>query len=265
MCSCPPREEHMDVIATSHNRLLSSLPEADWLLLQPHLHFVDLPLHFELEPTNTPIERSFFLSEGIASVVATGKNGQKIEVGLIGREGMTGAAAVLGDTQSPHSIFMQVPGCGHYIAVPPLKEAMRQSRNLSDTLTKFVHAFMIQKSQTALVNGKGRISARLARWLLMAHDRVEGPRFPVTHEFLSLMLGSTRSGVTNALHELEGEGLIRSKRSQVIIRDRAGLEAVAGWCYGLPESEYQRIFGFGASIETNATSGPLDAEQGVKQ
>jgi CRP-like cAMP-binding protein len=243
----------MDVVRTSQNRLLASLSQNDWLLLKPHLRFVDLPLKMQLEASNTPIESSFFLSEGIASVVATGKSGHKAEVGLIGREGMTGSAAILGDTQSPHAIFMQIAGCGHQTTIRHLKEAMRKSRSLSDTLTKFVHAFMIQKSQTALVNGKGTIGARLARWLLMAHDRVEGPRFPVTHEFLSLMLGSTRPGVTNALHGLEGQGLIRSKRNEVVILDRAGLETTADWCYGVPEAEYQRIFGFSASVGTNTT------------
>jgi CRP-like cAMP-binding protein len=217
------------------------------LLLEPHMQLVDLPLRMRLEPPNTPVESCFFLSEGIASVVATGKSGQNIEVGLIGREGVTGTAAILGDTQSPNSVFMQVPGRGHQISARDLKEAMRNSEGLSGVLTKFVHSLMIQKSQTALVNGKGKIDARLARWLLMAHDRVEGPRFPVTHEFLALMLGVRRPGVTNALHVLEGNGLIRSKRNEVIILDRPGLEDAADWCYGVAEAEYHRIFGFHTS------------------
>ncbi len=252
----------MDVIRTSKNHLLGSMPEADLLLLEPNMHFVDLPLQMRLEPPNTPIESCFFLSDGIASVVVTGKNGKTIEVGLIGREGVTGSAAILGGTQTPNTIYMQVAGHGHQIAARHLKEAMRKSGSLSETLTKFVHAIMIQKSQTALVNSKGRIEERLARWLLMAHDRVPAPKFHITHEFLALMLGVRRPGVTEALHQLEGKSLIRSNRNEVVIRDRAGLEAVADWCYGVAEAEYHRIFGFNASTGTNTASDPLGPRLG---
>jgi CRP-like cAMP-binding protein len=167
----------MDAIPSSRNRLLLAMSKPDWLLLEPHLQFVDLPLKTTLEPPNAPIDACYFLSEGVASVVATGIKGEKIEVGLIGREGVTGSAAILGDTQSPHAVFMQIAGRGHQITILDLKKAMQNSDSLSAILTKFVHSFMIQKSQTALVNGKGKLGPRLARWLLMAHDRVEAPGF----------------------------------------------------------------------------------------
>jgi CRP-like cAMP-binding protein len=93
----------MDGIRNFQNRLLGSMPEADRLLLEPHMSFVDLPLKMRLQPPNTPIESCFFPSEGIASVVATGKNGKTIEVGLIGREGMTGSVAILGGSPQMQS------------------------------------------------------------------------------------------------------------------------------------------------------------------
>ena len=247
----------MEFSNSSQNLILKSLSGEDLRLLEPHLHLTELPLNMNLEPPNTPIESCFFLTDGIASVVANGRNGKTIEVGLIGREGVTGSAAILGSTQSPNGTFMQLPGTGYRIAVSQLKGAMRKSVTLSETLTKFVYSFMIQKSQTALVNGRGTIDERLARWLLMAHDRVPSPTFYITHEFLALMLGVRRPGVTDALNELEGKGLIRSRRNQVSILDRKGLEAAAGWSYGLAEAEYQRVFGIGASTGTSGVSRPL--------
>jgi hypothetical protein len=134
---------------------------------------------------------------------------------------------------------------------------MRKSGTLSETLTKFVYSFMIQKSQTALVNGKATIDERLARWLLMAHDRVPAPTFYITHEFLALMLGVRRPGVTDALHELEGKGLIRSRRNHVSVLDRKGLEAAADWSYGVAEAEYCRVFDIRAPTGASGVSWPL--------
>ena len=226
------------------------------------MSFVDLPLKMRLEPPHTPIESCFFPSEGIASVVATGRNGKTIEVGLIGREGMTGSVAILGSTQSPNAIFMQVAGNGHKISIRHLKEAMRKSPGLSEMLTKFIYSFMIQTSQTALVNGRGTIDERLARWLLMAHDRMSAPKLHITHEFLSLMLGVRRPSVTDALHQLEGRGLIRSSRNEVVVRDRSGLEAAAAWCYGMAEAEYNRVFGIYDSTGTVSGLGTLHDKLG---
>jgi CRP-like cAMP-binding protein len=234
------------------NRLLARISASDLALLEGNLHPVDLPLKTNLEAANTNIESCFFLASGVASVVATGKSGQAIEVGLIGSEGVTGSAPILGSTRSPHATFMQVAGSGFQIGSSHLREAMRNSKSLAETLTKFVHTFMVQISQTALVNGKASVDERLARWLLMAHDRVDSPQFHITHEFLALMLGVRRPGVTNALHDLEGKGVIRSKRNELIVLDRRGLEAAAGWSYGVPEAEYARLFG-----SVNAHAAPL--------
>jgi len=252
----------MDGIRNFQNHLLGSMQEADRLLLEPHMSFVDLPLKMPLESPNTPIESCFFPSEGIASVVATGRNGKSIEVGLSIREGVTGSIAILGSTQSPDAIFMQVAGNGHQISIRHLKEAIRKSPGLSETLTKFIYSFMVQTSQTALVNGRATIDERLARWLLMAHDRVSAPNLHITHEFLSLMLGVRRPSVTDALHLLEGRGLIRSSRNEVVVRDRSGLEAAADWCYGVPQAEYNRVCGFDASTGTVSALSMLDDKLG---
>lgn len=243
----------MEILSTSKNRLLALLPGEDLALLEANLHRVSLPFKSEIEAPNIPIESCYFLTEGIASVVASSKNGKRIEVGLIGREGVTGAAAILGSVSSPNATFMQVPGAGFRISAIDLRQAMERSRPLASILAKFVHSFMVQNGQTALVNGKATLEERLARWILMAHDRVETPNFSITHEFLAVMLGVRRPGVTTALHDLEGRGLIRSKRGEVIVLDRSGIEEVAGWSYGTAEAEYQRLYG----RPSNSQSGVL--------
>ena len=130
------------------------------------------------------------------------------------------------------------------ISASLLREIMASSQSLTSTLLNYVHTFMLQSSQAALANGRGRLDERLARWLLMWHDRVESNEFATTHELLALLRGVRRAGVTVALHELEGRGLIRSLRGRISIVDRLGLELAASGFYGIPECEYERSIGF---------------------
>ena len=118
---------------------------------------------------------------------------------------------------------------------------MAKSESLRRRLLRYVHAFTIQMSQTALANSKMRVDARLARWLLMAHDRVDRNDIELTHEFLALMLGVRRAGVTEALQDLESRGLIRAVRGKLTILRRKDLEVVANGSYGVPEAEYERL------------------------
>jgi CRP-like cAMP-binding protein len=167
--------------------------------------------------------------------------GRDIEVGVVGREGVTGTAIVQGDTQSPHITFVQVQGAAYRIEADQFRYALSVNKRLRDLLTAYVRALAIQVSYTALANGRSKIEERLARWLLMVHDRVDGDRFNLTHEFLAVMLGVRRPGVTVSLHVLEGNGLIKSNRGEVIILDREGLIDLANGSYGVPEREYERL------------------------
>jgi CRP-like cAMP-binding protein len=194
-----------------------------------------------LEEPNARIENVYFPEHGVASVVATMPDGKTIETGLIGREGMSGTTVVLGNHAAFNKTYMQVAGHGSCLAADDLRQQLTESPTLRLALLRYVEAFLIQTSQTAAANGQFKLEERLARWLLMVHDRVGGSRLELTHEFLSTMLGVRRPGVTTALHELEGKGLIRSQRSLVIVVDRAGLEELADGCYGEPEKQYQRI------------------------
>ena len=144
---------------------------------------------------------------------------------------MSGLPIVLGNDRSPNETFMQVPGYGIRIAADKMREAMAQSRSFERGLLTFAHAFLNQTANTALANGTATLEARLARWLLMANDRLRGDAVPLTHEFLSLMLGVRRAGVTVGLHYLEQRALIGWRESKSSIADRKGLKAAANGTY----------------------------------
>jgi CRP-like cAMP-binding protein len=225
------------------NRLLAALTEADLDLIQPHLEPVSLDLRKDLEKPNRPIGDVYFPDIGIASVVAIQFDDTRVEVGLIGCEGMSGTSVVLGNDRSPHSTYMQVAGDGQRIAAARLRETMNASDSLRAVFLRYVQVFMVQTAHTAIANARDRLDARLARWLLMAHDRLRDNALPLTHEFLSLMLGVRRAGVTEALHSLESQQLIRTGRGVVVVLDRKGIERTAGSAYGTPEAEFRRLIG----------------------
>jgi CRP-like cAMP-binding protein len=227
----------------SRNRLLASLSEADFGLLQANLEPVTLELYKALEKPNRRIDHAYFIEAGFASVVGIQAKETKVEVGLIGHEGMTGISIVLGDHRSPDSTYIQVAGHGQRIDTSALREAIHDSQSLQLLLLKYARAFMVQTTHTAISNARAKLNERLARWILMADDRVDGNRLPLTHEFLSLMLGVRRAGVTEALHALERQRLIKASRGEITIRDRKGIERRAGQSYGVPEAEFRRLIG----------------------
>ena len=221
---------------STKNRILSRLSDDDAALLTPDLEPIELALRQVLETPDKPIKHAYFIEYGLASIVAA--NGHKrLEVGLIGCEGMTGLPIVLGNDRSPNETFMQVPGNGQRIAADKLRTAISQSRSLERALLSFAHSFLNQTANTALSNGTATLEERLARWLLMANDRLRGDEVPLTHEFLSLMLGVRRAGVTVALHYLEQRALISLARKQIVITDREGLKAAANGSYHEPEKK----------------------------
>ena len=156
---------------------------------------------------------------------------------------MSGSAVVLGGDQSPHSTYVQVAGKGQRIATAELRKAMDASASLHRLLLKFVQVFMVQTAHTAIANARSHIDQRLARWILMAHDRTGEDALPLTHEFLALMLGVRRAEVTEALQSLKLQRLIDSRRNQILVLNRKGVERLAGKAYGTPERKYQRLIG----------------------
>jgi CRP-like cAMP-binding protein len=231
------------VSSPPRNQLLAAMSTADLGLLRPHLRPVAMELLKDMERPNRRIETVYFMEAGIASVVAVQANETRIEVGLIGYEGMSGTAIVLGDDQSPHSTYIQAAGQAQRISAKQLRHAMGASETLRSVLLKFVQVFMAQTAQTAIANARAHIDQRLARWILMAHDRTRDNTLMLTHEFLALMLGVRRAGVTEALQSLKRQKLIDTGRNQIIILNRRGIEQAAGNYYGLPEKEHRRLFG----------------------
>ena len=227
------------------NRLLSRLSPPDFGLLAPHLVLVDLPLRKSLEIPDRAIEQVYFPESGFASVVSAGARagGERVEVGMIGREGMTGLAIVLGTDRTPNGTFIQNAGRGLMMPAAELRRLLKISVPLRDLLTLYAHTFLVQATQTAKANGRSKIEERLARWLLMAHDRLESDKLVITHEFLSMMLGVRRPGVTIALSFLEKAALITTHRGVISIIDRRGLKRTANGAYGVSETEFNRVFG----------------------
>jgi CRP-like cAMP-binding protein len=211
------------------NRLLASLTVSDRALLGP-LRLADLPVKRRIEWRDRRIDTAYFLESGIASVVA--KNGNKeIEAGIIGREGMTGIAIILGQDRWPHETYMQVAGTGRAVSTKRLKAAMQESQSLREALLSHCYRFLVEATFTALANGRNTLEERLCRWLLMARDRLDSDELRLTHEFLALMLGVRRAGVTVALSLLERKGLVRRHRATIEILDKAGLIKMSGGSY----------------------------------
>jgi CRP-like cAMP-binding protein len=226
-----------------NNRLLALLPEDSFQAIADHLEPVELPRSFVFSEPGKDSRYGYFLESGIGSIVAISPEGQQSEVGIFGREGMSPAYLVLETVSTPYSIFMQVPGTGYRIENETLFAASQASPSLRRLLLRYAYVLSIQTAYTGLSNSIHHVDVRLARWLLMCHDRTKSNQFSLTHEFLSVMLSVRRSSVTTALHMLEGNHLIYSERSLITIRDRKALENFAGDAYGIPESEYERLIG----------------------
>jgi CRP-like cAMP-binding protein len=214
---------------SQQNLILSGLSRDDLALIQPYLEPVDLPLRKVLGHTNKKITTVFFPESGFASVVV--KTGKPIEVGLIGREGMTGLVVVFGGDRSDNETYMQAAGQGQCMRANDLRNAMEKSRTLHSSMLRYAQAFLNQTTKTAVANGRFKIEERLARWLLMAHDRVGSPELPLTHEFLAMMLGVRRPGVTVACQQLEREGVIARRRGRIVICNREKLEKMSDGTY----------------------------------
>ena len=223
------------------NHILSALSATDFELLGP-LEYLDLPVRFRLSDAHKEIDSVYFLETGIASTTTQVRREVPIEVGITGREGVVNLPLLIGSDRSPSDTFMQVGGTGHRIRSEMLRSAMRQSESLTTLLLRSVHVFLVQVSSTVLANGRATISERLARWLLMARDRVDGERIRLTHEFLATMLGVHRPGVTVAMRDFERRGLLRRGRGEITMLDREGLETEANGYYGVAEAECHRIF-----------------------
>jgi CRP-like cAMP-binding protein len=223
------------------NQLLQALHHDDFARLRPHLELISLAVHDVLVPPGIKFDFVYFIESGIGSVVATGADGKQIELGHIGREGLAGRSIVLGVDNTPDKTFVQVAGTAYRMPATVLASAVDASAALRNLLLRYVHVTEVQIASTALANSLYTIHERLARWLLMYHDRLDGDDLAITHEFLSLMLGVRRAGITSELHVIEGMHIIRATRGNIRVLDRDKLAEIAGESYGVAEREYARL------------------------
>jgi CRP-like cAMP-binding protein len=233
---------HPQIDLSCRNRVLNALSAEDFKRVQPHLEKVPLKFRQRLQSENRPIKHVYFPESGLASIVAIGGGERRqAEVAVVGHEGMTGLPLVLGVERSPCEVFVQVEGAAHCIAADAMRGLMDRS-SILNVFLRYAHVHAVQAGFTALANARGNIPERLARWLLMARDRLDSDRMLLTHDYLALMLGVRRAGVTGALQDFERRGLISTARGTVTIRSRHGLEVCADGLYGAPEAEFERVF-----------------------
>ena len=229
---------------TPRNRLLAALAPDDLARLRPHLEPAALAVGEVLTEPGRPVAHVLFPEAGIVSVLAAAADEQRhVEAGMVGREGMVGLPVVLGTDAELHELLVQADVQGWRLPSGVLRRALADSPALHGLLLRYVQAFMAQTAHTLLANTARRLDERLARWLLMCRDRLDGDDLPLTQPFLSRMLGANRPGVTLAVRALTAAGLVRHARGRITVLDRAGLEAAAGGSYGAPEAEYARLFG----------------------
>ena len=214
------------------NLILAGLPHKEYARLLPDLESVPLPPGEKLYKSGDAIEYVYFPGEGLVSLVTHMKDGTTVEVGLIGRDGMVGIPVLLGDDIAFEAAVVQVAGTALRMPSAAFKEVIKGARSpLLTRLLLYTRVLMKQVAQTAACNGRHAAEKRLARWLLMTADRAGTNELPLTHEFISYMVGGPRSAVTEAAAELREAGAIDYRRALIEVRDRAKLRAHACECY----------------------------------
>ncbi len=230
--------------AIFRNDILASLPLSNIEPLRPHLHHITLVSGQTLHESNSPITDVFFVDEGIVSLTADTHDNVRVEVGLTGREGLVGGSVVLNpEPYSAHRAFTEVGGGAYRMSTAEFRSAIDRFATLRDRCLRYVETLMAQSSQVAACNVRHNLPERLARWLLMIRDRVDSDNLPMTEEFLSVMLGVRRSGVSVAVATLQSRGLIRVQRGYVTILDRGGLASASCDCYRTIQVSRIRILG----------------------
>ncbi len=226
--------------AAKANRLLAALPRPEFERILPDLQLKSVIVRQVLQARNAPIENAIFPLSGVASMISMGDSGGSIEVATIGCEGMVGLPLLLGGESAAGEVFVQVPGDALVMAAARFHHHMEQPA-FKRILLLYTQALLTQIAQCSACNNHHALAGRCARWLLQTHDRVRGDEFPLTHDFLGLMLGVRRATVSEAAQALQGRGLIRYHRGVVTISNRTGLERASCECYELIRREFTRL------------------------
>jgi CRP-like cAMP-binding protein len=227
-------QRHLDGMSSwPRNRLLLALPSANLRRLMPELEPVPCQYDQILLDAEDSLEAVFFPDSGVVSVVAVYEDGNVIEMATIGREGCTGFQAIFGAKESSVRFLVQIPGSAAKMSRAAFARAIASMTSFRNLMNAYVHAFLEQVLVSAACNGAHSLRERLARWLLMMHDRSDGETLQITQSLLAHMLGVQRPTITNAVRELERDHLISPGRGQVTILDRQGLMKKSCECYQL--------------------------------
>jgi CRP-like cAMP-binding protein len=212
------------------NRLLAALPRTEFERLAPHLEQINLQTGTIYEAGDV-VRYAYFLQSGMISLLSVTNKDQVIEVGAVGDEGMIGIPSVLRNRRAPLRTMVQIPISALKISSDALHQEFRRGGELQELILCYTHSLVTQIAQSVACNRYHTVEQRLSRWLLMTRDRVHSDTFHLTHEFISYMLGTTRSGVTTAAVALQEAELIRYRRGKIMILDGSKLEGVACDCY----------------------------------
>jgi CRP-like cAMP-binding protein len=239
--------EEMQMLQTPQsevrNKILAALPAKEYARLAPHLETVSLPLGQVLHKTEDRIKHVYFPKSGVVSFVAHMKEGASIEVGLTGSEGLVGLPILFGDDVAQNEAIVQIADGAMRMKASVLMEELKREGELKPLLLRFALSLMKQVSQTAACNRNHHVAQRLARWMLTCHDRVNGDELKLTQEFIAEMLGTRRSGVSEAAMMLQERGLISYARGKIQVLDREGLEKFACECYAVVKIASDRLLG----------------------
>jgi CRP-like cAMP-binding protein len=224
----------------SFNWLLAGLPKEEYERFLPSLETVSLRFGQVLYHPQEPIHYLYFPDNGcVVSLTTSLEDGSTVEVGAVGSEGLVGLSIFWGVQTTPYGAVVQIPGSAMRLNADVLKRMLNELRTLHGILLRYTHAMVVQIAQTSACNCKHALEERLARWLLVCHDRARSDDFPLTHEFIAEMLGVRRAGVTEAALSFQNSKLIRYKRGHITIMDRRGLEKAACECYRVVREELQ--------------------------
>ena len=228
-------------MATVENQLIDKLPRKDRVRLLSRCEPVQLVLGEVLYEPGKPTRNVYFPVDGFISLLAMVDGKPALEVGMVGREGMLGAQLALGIPTAPLHALVQGEGAAWRMSASAFRGELARSPALKRRLDRYRYVLMAQLAGSAACLRFHQIGPRLARWLLMSHDRAHADAFPVTHEFLAYMLGVRRVGVTVAAGALQRAGLIEYRHGELKVLDRSGLEAAACNCYAADRQAYAEL------------------------